>query len=503
MELGDETLVVGYSDDLVEEVIIKLTEATPQTQALTPKKGKRLGGSYCVAKSCYHNQLRDKDFKFFKFPRSNPIQRDLWVKSVDRTHRDGTVWTPTSSSLLCSAHFVSGQWSRSKFDVDYVPTIFSSVSASQGKKRKRTPHHESSIKIRSVLTQTDIAIVSPETFTFLCSLNPTELSAQTQISSKIVQSTSVKTETYHNPVVHASTMTGDLVAIAVDSFSDSKFRAFTGITSKFFYSLVYNLSDSLKSSLRLSKKNKVLIFLIKLRLGLTFTVISGFFGVTLRMIKYCFMEVLEVFYNFAVEALSWPSNQEIRDKMPMDLKQCFPYCRAILHSFECDTERPRDTVKQTHFHTGNNNRYSFKFIFGIAPHGDITFVSEIYGSSIGDSAALKSCSILNILEPGDQVLSINKFREAEQNFETNQVKLVILPERHHRKFVSDLSEDASSVNLSKTASSIIYSGIEKTVKKLKAFKYLNFVPHHMTSHMNKLLVITAFLSNETPSIIVG
>ncbi|CAB4065726.1 unnamed protein product [Lepeophtheirus salmonis] len=455
MELGDETLVVGYSDDLVEEVIIKLTEATPQTQALTPKKGKRLGGSLL----------------------SNPIQRDLWVKSVDRTHRDGTVWTPTSSSLLCSAHFVSGQWSRSKFDVDYVPTIFSSVSASQGKKRKRTPHHESSIKIRSVLTQTDIAI--------------------------IVQSTSVKTETYHNPVVHASTMTGDLVAIAVDSFSDSKFRAFTGITSKFFYSLVYNLSDSLKSSLRLSKKNKVLIFLIKLRLGLTFTVISGFFGVTLRMIKYCFMEVLEVFYNFAVEALSWPSNQEIRDKMPMDLKQCFPYCRAILHSFECDTERPRDTVKQTHFHTGNNNRYSFKFIFGIAPHGDITFISEIYGSSIGDSAALKSCSILNNLEPGDQVLSINKFREAEQNFETNQVKLVILPERHHRKFVSDLSEDASSVNLSKTASSIIYSGIEKTVKKLKAFKYLNFVPHHMTSHMNKLLVITAFLSNETPSIIVG
>ena len=46
-----------------------------------------------------------------------------------------------------------------------------------------------------------------------------------------------------------------------------------------------------------------------------------------------------------------------------------------------------------------------KGLIGIAPHGAVTFVSELYGGHCSDKANVENCGILQLLEEGDSIMA--------------------------------------------------------------------------------------------------
>lgn len=52
---------------------------------------------------------------------------------------------------------------------------------------------------------------------------------------------------------------------------------------------------------------------------------------------------------------------------------------------------------------------TLKALVGIAPHGTVTFISSLYTGSISDVAITKLCGILDLLEPGDDVMADKGF----------------------------------------------------------------------------------------------
>ena len=91
-----------------------------------PKKegNSRYKGKYCCAVQC-HNQQGIPDIKFFSVIRKRDAeQTEQWIKKIKRVNPDGSEWKPSRKTLLCSAHFVSGEASKVSNDVDYVPSLF-------------------------------------------------------------------------------------------------------------------------------------------------------------------------------------------------------------------------------------------------------------------------------------------------------------------------------------------------------------------------------------------
>ena len=48
-------------------------------------------------------------------------------------------------------------------------------------------------------------------------------------------------------------------------------------------------------------------------------------------------------------------------------------------------------------------------MIGIAPRGDLTFVSELYAGNKSDKQLTNDCGILKLLEPGDEVMEDRGF----------------------------------------------------------------------------------------------
>lgn len=90
--------------------------------------------SCCVlgcTNSSAKTECQEKGVKFFAFPTRDPEQREKWIAAVKRIEPDGKPWTP-KSHMICSEHFVGGEWSRTRGHPSYLPAIFPTKSKSNG-----------------------------------------------------------------------------------------------------------------------------------------------------------------------------------------------------------------------------------------------------------------------------------------------------------------------------------------------------------------------------------
>jgi hypothetical protein len=61
----------------------------------------------CCAVGCSNNNMMLKKLSFHKFPKDEN-KCALWLTALKKNNPGGTVWMPTKNSVLCGAHFISG-----------------------------------------------------------------------------------------------------------------------------------------------------------------------------------------------------------------------------------------------------------------------------------------------------------------------------------------------------------------------------------------------------------
>jgi hypothetical protein len=92
---------------------------------MASKANSRGGGILCCVVGCNRNTKRDQGkVKFFSFPTRNQEQRILWIKAVKRVDSDGKTWIPEKWRRICSDHFIGGQWSPTRDNTAYAPSLF-------------------------------------------------------------------------------------------------------------------------------------------------------------------------------------------------------------------------------------------------------------------------------------------------------------------------------------------------------------------------------------------
>ena len=194
---------------------------------------------------------------------------------------------------------------------------------------------------------------------------------------------------------------------------DKKVNYYTGLPSYITLIALYELLEPFLTDSRrisLSKFQKLVLTLMRLRLNLPLQDLSYRFGIGIATVSRTFITTVHVMYCRMNSFVYWPTREELQTTMPMEFRKYFKLKVAIIiDCFELFIERPSNLLARAQTWSSYKHKNTVKFLIGIAPQGVISFISASYGGRASDKFITDDCGFLDKLNPGDIVLADRGF----------------------------------------------------------------------------------------------
>ena len=155
----------------------------------------------------------------------------------------------------------------------------------------------------------------------------------------------------------------------------------------------------------LSLFNEFVLVLIRIRRGWAVRKTSAIFGVSACHISRIFTTLINLLYNCFLPLLEWPSADIIKQNMPASFKTLFLTTRVLIDFSELFIQKLRCVDAQRLTHSQYKSHNTFKFLLGIAPSGQITFLSKLYTGSLADRDIVTRSGFINLISKNDNVMA--------------------------------------------------------------------------------------------------
>ncbi|CAN7951223.1 unnamed protein product [Ixodes pacificus] len=508
---------------------------------------KRRHRRYCCVVNCHEQEGLNPGVHFYRFP-SKPHeveQRERWIRAAQRTEPDGKPWQPTQNSRMCSRHFVGNKKSNCVDHPAYAPTIFPPaykrplpLDSSSGLERfdrcafakivKIFAHLSKSIKIKKKLFPLLFACtpkkILPPAVPVLHSEPSTSGTAATTpvtvVTSGTAASTSATAVASNTAITTSSTAaTASSTALSpqltrtlgvgphartcffggYDSIKHSPdaLRSLCGVDGNVFALLLSLLPTVRDRGSDVTVENKMLIFLTKMKLGISFSAVATLFGVHETTACRTFYAVLYTLAEVTRGWISKPPVSNIKLAQPLCFQENYPECTLIVDCTEIKTETPPNIRQQHVLYSSYKGGYTLKFLVGIIPNGMVVFRSKPYGGRCSDTYITLNSGFLSVLESDDVVLADKGFPGIRASLADRGVVLVMPPfsAGSNVPFTPEEMEETYAV-----ASVRIH--VERMIQRIKLFDILNHrVPISLIPAMGDIFHMCCVLANLQPHII--
>jgi hypothetical protein len=204
--------------------------------------------------------------------------------------------------------------------------------------------------------------------------------------------------------------TGD---VCPDTFKDEeKVKHYTGLCYTVLMALFTFLEPYISHTSRssLTKFQKLVLVLMKLRLNLGTQDLGYRFRISPSCVSKVFQDMIHIMYARLKCLILWPEREELQMSMPMDFRKHFGVkVSIIIDCFEIFIDRPSSLLARAETWSNYKHHNTVKYLIGITPQGAISFISCGYGGRVPDKHLTENCGMLNKLLPGDIVLADRGF----------------------------------------------------------------------------------------------
>lgn len=268
--------------------------------------------------------------------------------------------------------------------------------------------------------------------------------------------------------------------------TDESLSSLAGVSFATFSYILGKLPDY--KTTKMDKKTRLLLTLMKLKTGLTFTALSVMFSIHRTTAQRIFIDILQQLNILLKKFIFWPSKNSVRATLPEAFEKNYPETRVILDCTEVNTEVPPEVKERVLMYSEYKHHHTVKFMVGCTPSGFISFVSKCYGGRAGDCFITNDCGILDLLEPGDVVLADKGFPQIRTEVENKNAILVMPPFSHGDQFTPEEVEETYNI-----ASVRIH--IERVNQRIKEFNILNKIPVALFPHIDEIVFVICALVN--------
>ncbi|XP_064475389.1 uncharacterized protein LOC135389254 [Ornithodoros turicata] len=267
-------------------------------------------------------------------------------------------------------------------------------------------------------------------------------------------------------------------------------------TSPQAFALLLSLLSNLRvREVDVTVPNKLLLFLMKLKLGITFTSLGALFGVRRYTAARIFFLILANLVEATRKLIFAPSRDTVRATLPQCFLEHYHTCRYIIDCTEVRTESPASVEKQRTLYSNYKGGMTLKFLVAIVPNGQIAFVSGAYGGRESDTAITVQSGFLDLIESGDLVLADKGFPGINSHLGDKGAILVMPP------FSSGSAQFSSSEMDTTYHIAQVRVHVERVIQRLKIYNILNrTVPADLVPYMPDIFRICAVLVNLQPPV---
>jgi len=273
---------------------------------------------------------------------------------------------------------------------------------------------------------------------------------------------------------------------------ESQFSELAGVTIEVFKYLLALLPldvDDVKQ--KMSQSDRLLLFLMKMKLGLSYSALGVLFGIHQTTASRTFISFLKNLFEKTQNYIIWPSKSTIKNNLPQSFRLNYPNTRVIIDCTEISTEQPDIIEQRSHMYSFYKGCYTFKFLIGITPGGLISFKSKCYGGGSSDTFITNDCNIASLLEFGDVVLAVRGFPGIETT--TPNTIIIIPPFVHDGHLPEEKIEETESI-------ANVRIHVEQSIQRLKMYKILDKVTVDLFPHIDQIVHFCCVLANLQPPI---
>ena len=178
----------------------------------------------------------------------------------------------------------------------------------------------------------------------------------------------------------------------------------------------------------------------------------------------------------------------VRLNMPKSFRKNFPSTRVIIDCSELFVQTPRALHAQRTTWSSYKSHNTFKFLLGIAPSGQITFLSKLFCGSIFDREIVVKSGFLDLIEKNDNVM-------ADRGFNIRDLRLWKHAYLNIPAFSDGKQLSARAVQKSRRIASVRIH-VERAMERLKNYKIIEgIIPLKLKNSTDQVLTICAVLSN--------
>lgn len=241
---------------------------------------------------------------------------------------------------------------------------------------------------------------------------------------------------------------------------------------------------------RLTSRNKLFMFLVRLRRGLPIIDLAYAFGIGptyASMIVYAILRLLYLTFK-GMEKRMFLSAEAQRKKKPVPFKP-FSNLRVIIDGAEFFVHKPSNFAQQGNTHSDYKAHNTVRVILGISCYGAIMFVSPGYEGNISEKQALMKSGFFDFQQAGDLVMCDRGF-EIHDELMKRGVEVIKPPSLGGRECFTPEEEILTKA----IASARIY--VEHAVKIVKDFRLLRFcLPLTMIPTISDYVYVAGYIGN--------
>ena len=184
----------------------------------------------------------------------------------------------------------------------------------------------------------------------------------------------------------------------------------------------------------------------------------------------------------------YPAWHIVKKYMPQVFDD-YPNTRLIIDATEFSIERPSSLLSQSCTFSSYKNKNTVKVLVGIMPSGVITFVSPTYEGSVSDRKLVEVSGLLDILEPGDELM-------ADKGFVIQDLLTPLGVRLNLPPFLNSNTQMAKEDVLLTRKIAHLRIHVERAIGRVKQFRILqSTLPASMWDSINEVVYVCCMLTN--------